>query len=209
MIFKSRKVCPPGYTRRKGYTRKNTGTRVKGVCVRSTSPHNYKPENRGKTMKRRIGALLGTRKRCGPGKIPRSAYVRRISSNVARKGFDKRTRSGKVIHIFPKVRSVFVPSTCITDLGKKGKLPEGAEKIGPLRKGELQKYGYSYKLPETQRREALRKAVGAFGPLSTYRKLDAVAKLSERTNPKAAQVFSADRNWIQQTYSDKGVLRAF
>ncbi len=209
MIFKSRRACPPGYTHRKGYTRKNTGTRVRGVCVRSTSPYSNKPENRGKTMKRRIGALMGTRKRCGPGQIPRSAYVRRISSNVARKGFDKRTKSGKVIHIFPKVRSVFVPSTCITDLGKKGKLPEGAEKIGPLRKGELQKYGYSYKLPETQRREALRKAVSAFGPLSTYRKLDAVAKLSERTNPKASQAFSADRDWIQRSYSEKGVLRAF
>jgi hypothetical protein len=212
-----RRKCKPGYTHRKGYIRKNTGTRVKGVCVRSQSPHRNSlraNESRRRSLLRqrlsrrgKVGA--GSRKRCGPGEILRSAYVRKISSPVAQKGFLKKVRSGKTRRIFPKARATYVKATCVKDLGKPGKLPEGASRIGPLRKGELSKHGYSYKLPEQVRRNALQKAVNEFGALSTFRKLNAVAKLTERTNPVAAQAFSADRNWIRQTYEKGGIMKAF
>jgi hypothetical protein len=189
--------CPSGYIRRRGYTRKNTGKYVKSVCIRSTSGHSRKPTNFSKTMYRR----LGTRKSCPSGQISRKAYVRRMSSQVAKQGYVKRTRSGKTIRIHPRIKSTFVPASCVKDTGKKGKLPEGAPRIGPLRKGELTKYGYSYKAPEATRKNSIRKAIGEFGPLSTFRKLDAVAKLTERTNPKAAKIFKEDRNWIGTQYA--------
>ncbi len=201
--------CPSGYTRRRGYTRRNTGKYVRSLCIRSTSGHSTKPFNKSQTMKRRLGRVLGTRKACPPGQIARKAYVRRLSSMIAKRGFKKHTRTGKTIRIYPKVTSTFVPASCVKDLGKKGKLTEGAPKIGPLRKGELAKHGYSYKASESGRKDALRKAIGEFGALSTYRKLNAVAKLTERTNPTAAKVFKHDRDWIQTQYAEAGKLRAF
>lgn len=202
----NRRKCPPGYVKRRAYTRK-TGTRVKSVCIKSTSPYRMKPKNNRVTMRRRLQAVMGTRKACPPGQIPRAAYVRKISSTVARHGYTKRTKSGKRIRVYPESKSIFVKSSCVEDTGKAGK---GAQIIGPLRKGELSKYGYSYKLPEAQRRAALQSAVQEFGPLSTYRKLNAVAKLSALTNPNASSAFAADRNWIRKTYANaSGVVRAF
>jgi hypothetical protein len=198
--------CPNGYIKRHSYTRKN-GVHVKSVCVRSTSPYNSKPANTRITMRRRLQGILGTRKKCPPGQIPRSAYVRRFSTTVAKKGYTKRSKFGKLIKIFPSLKSTFVKSACVEDKGKAGK---GAQIFGPLRKGELSKYGYSYKLPEPERRMALQKAIQDFGALSTYRKLNAVSKLTTITNPKASSSFAADRNWIRKTYSNStGVMKAF
>jgi hypothetical protein len=143
----------------------------------------------------------GTRKSCPPGMIPRASYVRRISSSIAKQGYLKHTRSGKTIKVFPKTKSIYVKASCIKDLGKPGK---GKNVIGPLKKGELSKYGYSYRLPESERRSSLQKAIQEYGPLSTYRKLNAVAKLSTRTNPSASLAFTLDRNWIRNTYGFNG-----
>lgn len=191
--------CSRGYTRRQGYIRKNTGRYVKATCIRSTRSYNKK-QAKGRS---------GTRKRCPNGQIARASYVRRVSSNVAKKGYTKKISSGKIVKIFPKQRSTFVKSACVKDLGKPGKLPAGAPQIGPLKKGELAKHGYSYKLPESIRRTALEKAVKEYGPLSTYRKLNAVSKLTVRTSPIASSTFAADRNWIRSKYSTQGELKAF
>jgi hypothetical protein len=186
--------CPRGYSRRKGYTRKNTGKYVHSTCVKGLHSH-------AKAMKTR----KTTRKHCPQGMIPRVGYFRKISSSVAREGYIKHTRSGKTVKVFPKTRSVYVKASCIKDLGKPGK---GKNGIGPLRKGDLSKYGYSYKLSEAERREALQRAIRAYGPLTTFRKLNAVAKLSSLTNPSAAESFAADRNWIRLAYGSNGTLYA-
>lgn len=202
--------CPPGMTRRNGYTRKNTGTRVKSVCIRSTSKYRNPAKNTTRRQENRLGRFLGTTRACPPGEIARKAYVRRITSRVGKEGYSRKTKSGKTIRVYPKVKSILVKSSCVKDLGEPGKLPEGAPRIGPLRKGELKKYGYSYKLPEGQRRVALQRAIAKMGALNTYRKLNAVAKLSERSAPAASASFSADRNWIRATYAAaNGTLRAF
>ena len=202
--------CPPGYKRRKGYTRKNTGTRIKTACIRSTSKYSKPAQNTRKRQAARLATVLGQKKECPPGQIARAAYVRRISSNVHRKGYKKTTVSGKTIKVYPKVKSVFVPATCVTDVGKPGKLPADAPRIGPLRKGELSKHGYSYKLPEAQRHTSLQSAIQEFGPLDTSRKLNAVAKLTASSSPNASRVFAADRNWIRAIYgSANGTLQAF
>lgn len=161
-------------------------------------------------MRSRIGSMTGTKKKCPPGKILRAAYIRKISTPIAKQGYIKRLSNGRQIRVFPKGKETFVPAGCIDDKGKAGKLPEGAPTIGPLRKGELRKHGYSYKLPEDERHAALKRAVDEFGPLSTYRKLNAVSKYTVLSQPKASKTFTADRNWIRKTYADEsGVIRAF
>jgi len=119
---------------------------------------------------------------CGPGKILRSSYTRHV---VKKNGSVKETK---------------VSATCVRDMGKKGKLPKGAPTIGPLKKGELQRFGYMYKLPDHDRHNALRAAIKVLGSLNVYRKLDAVAKLTNLTSPKASATFAADRDWIRSKY---------
>jgi hypothetical protein len=105
-------------------------------------------------------------------------------------------RKGKLIVTKPKVRETRVRSACIRDRGLRGKGTTG--KIGPLKKGELIKYGYSYRLSDKMRHEALKRAVKAYGPLETYHKLDAVAKLSKRVAPDASAIFAMDRDWVRE-----------
>lgn len=155
--------CPPGYSKRSGFTRKTNGKHIKAICVVS------------QTKSKKQG-------RCGPGKILRSAYTRHITGkNGVRK-------------------SVSVSASCIRDVGKPGKLAPGAPAIGPLKKGELQRFGYAYKLPEGDRHTALYRAIKELGPLNVYRKLDAVAKLTHLTNPQASATFGGDRDWIRSRY---------
>jgi len=47
------------------------------------------------------------------------------------------------------------------------------------------------------RHEGLVKAIKAYGALETYRKLDAVAKLSKRAAPDASAIFAMDRDWVR------------
>ena len=65
------------------------------------------------------------------------------------------------------------------------------------------KYGYQYRLSDSLRQTALKKAIKHYGALSVYRKLDAVAKLSVRTAPDASNIFVRDRNWIRENFELK------
>ena len=77
------------------------------------------------------------------------------------------------------------------------------KRIGKLRKGELIKYGYQYRLSDLSREKALVKAVAAYGALSVYHKLDAVAKLSATHAPDASKIFAKDRDWVRLHYLKK------
>jgi len=101
-------------------------------------------------------------------------------------------RRGKLIVTSPKVRATRVRSACVKDSSRKAT----QTRIGPLKKGELIKYGYSYRLSDKLRHEALVKAIKAYGPLETYHKLDAVAKLSKRVAPDISKIFTFDRDWV-------------
>jgi hypothetical protein len=117
--------------------------------------------------------------KCGKGKIIRKAFTRKSGTKV--------------------------PAICVKDMGKKGKLAKGAPRIGPLRKGGLSKYGYSVKASETSRKKALTRAIRKNGALPTYRKLNAISKLTRRTSPSVSKTFAKDRNWVYVKYSeDKG-----
>lgn len=211
--YKSGQACPSGYHKRRGYTLKKTGTYVPPRCIRSTTVYaESSNEFKTRTLKRpaarlqRHGKTRGnTRKVCPPGQVARAAYVRRFTSGIKQRGFTVKRKSGKTYRVYPKKNHTVVRSACIKDKGLPGKAKPG-EQIGPLRKGELKKHGYVYRLPTAKRQEALKKAVAEYGALGVYRKLNAVAKLSVRTAPDASRAFKMDRDWIKKTY---GPLKAF
>lgn len=206
--------CPDGYHKRAAY-KSTSGKYVPPRCVRSTTV--YKESSKEFKQKaaqrqtRRLKAYIPSirslsRKVCPPGMIERKAFVRKYSTPVRQRGFTVRRSTGKVYRVHPKGKSSFVESRCVKDLGLPGR--GGTKKsFGPLRKGELAKYGYSFQSSEAARHEALKKAVGSYGVLGVFRKLDAVAKLMKRTVPEAARVFKADRDWIKQAYGPK--MKAF
>lgn len=144
---------------------------------------------------------MATRKNngCPQGYILRRGYTRKFRPSVKSTGFTVR-RKGTVYTVRPKANTIRVPASCIKNRGLPGKGPEG---IGKLRKGELIKYGYQYRLSDSLRQAALKKAVKRYGALSVYRKLDAVSKLSLRTAPDASKIFSRDRDWIRENFSLK------
>ncbi len=139
---------------------------------------------------------------CPQGYIKRRGYTRRFKPSVKTSGFTVRRR-GTVYTVRPKANTIRVPAACIKDRGLPGKGPREGEGIGKLRKGELIKYGYQYRLSDALRQKALKKAIKRYGPLSVYRKLDAVAKLSLRTAPDASSIFSRDRNWVKTNFELK------
>lgn len=139
---------------------------------------------------------------CPPGYMLRKGYTRKFRNTTKQEGYLVH-KFGKVYTVKPKKNVTYVSSACIKNRGLPGKGPREGEGFASLRKGELIKYGYSYRLSNTVRRKALEKAIKAYGALPVYRKLDAVAKLSMRTAPEAHKVFVADRDWIQHNYELK------
>jgi hypothetical protein len=175
--------CPEGKVFRKGYTHKS-GKYVKGSCVKRPGANTRRSNNSS----------------CPPGHILRKSYTRKMSNSVARQGYERTKKNGSKFRVFPKKLERHVQATCIVNRKSKSSIPKGTKTFGDLKQGELKKYGYSYRLPEGERRKALTKAINAYGASTTYHKLNAVAKLTARTVPKASKAFSDDRNWIRFSY---------
>ena len=192
--------CKEGYRKREGYV-SFFGTRVAPRCVRSTTVYKSTRRNKPKVYIPSVKTLA--RKACPPGMIERKEYTRKFSSGVRQKGYIVRKRNGTTYTVHPKSQGSKIKPTCIKD--KKTSSKE-TKKIGPLRKGELSKHGYSFRVSREERHKALRQAVKEFGVLGVYRKLDAVAKLSKSTIPEASRVFKDDRNWINKRL---GPIKAF
>jgi hypothetical protein len=138
--------------------------------------------------------------KCPKGYILRKGYTRKFKITVKQLGYTVR-RGSHVFTVRPKKNSIHVPATCIKDRGLPGKGPrEGQGSFAKLRKGELLKFGYSYRLSDSTRRVALKRAIEHYGALGVFRKLDAVAKLSARTAPDASHIFAIDRDWVRRNY---------
>ena len=193
--FNENKGCPRGYTKKTSYL---SVFGKKPRCVRSTAAK--KSKNQTRKNKLYIPSMKTlARNVCPRGMIERKAYVRKYSNTVRKAGFTVKRATGTTYRVHPKANAATVKSKCIKNTGKPG---QGVPKsIGPLRKGELAKHGYSYKETEDKRHTALRRAVSDYGALGVYRKLDAVAKLSVKTAPKASDVFEKDREWVQSKYA--------
>lgn len=146
---------------------------------------------------------MTTRKNnCPKGHIMRKEYTRKFRQSVKSSGFTVR-RKGTVYTVHPKANTIKVKAACIKNRGLLGKGPTEGDGIGKLRKGELIKYGYQYRLSDSLRQAALKKAINKYGALSVFRKLDAVAKLSVRTAPDANIIFTKDRKWVRDNYELK------
>ena len=139
-----------------------------------------------------------SRKNCPPGQILRKAYTRRYSTAVRARGFTVKKSSGVAYRVKPEAKNMHIEARCVKNTGLPGKGPRSGRGFGPLKKGELAKYGYSFRASESQRHAALKKAVSEYTALGVYRKLDAIAKLTMRTVPNAAKVFAADRDWVRK-----------
>lgn len=184
--------CPRGFHPRKAYTIKRTGTRVSAACIRATTSAEPRAEFLARTRQRMTQRLKGFRvlargfsRRCGSGKILRGPYVRILS------------KSGK--------RS-YIPAACITNRGAPGKgLASGKPGIGPLRSGDLERFGYTNvtDLSQARRHIALAAAVREYGSLTVWRKLNAVYVYTKRSSPESSRIFKADRDWVNATYGIK------
>ena len=126
---------------------------------------------------------MATRK-CGKGKIYRKSYTRRG------------TRAD---------RKSIVRGQCIRNVGVPGKGFRGGPGIGQLRSGELSKFGYDHVVSKTmaQRRDALEKAVKAYGSLGVWRKLNAVQVYTRRLSPASSKIFKEDMDWVRGKYGIK------
>ena len=201
--YNSNKGCPSGYHKRSGY-KSSSGAYVPPRCVKSTTRYaETSREFKNRTLRKPMERLerahvrpqsINTRKVCPKGYILRKAYVRKYTTGIRERGFSVH-RGQKTYRAYPTSDSTVVKASCIKDRGLKGKGPQA---IGPLRKGELRKYGYIYRKSSGERHAALRKAAKEYGALGVYRKLNAVAKLSSRTEPNISRVFKSDRNWVKE-----------
>jgi len=135
---------------------------------------------------------------------PFGGRIRRIT----RKGYTRRShartsysRKGHVHVRRATVKRSHVPEGRIPDQGAPGKW---ADLHGPgiaiTHPGSLSSVGYSVVSKPTRRHSALRKAVRKFGPLSTFRKLQAVGTYTRRTSKGRSKKFMADRNWVKKKY---------
>ena len=134
---------------------------------------------------------------CPPGTIKRKGFTRTFRKSITRSGFTVR-RKGKMYTVRPKAESVHIPASCVKSRG-----PAGTKSFGKLRKGDLIKYGYQYRLADRLRHGALEKAMKVYGALTVFHKLDAVAKLSTTSAPDASKIFAMDRDWIREHHLRK------
>jgi hypothetical protein len=130
---------------------------------------------------------------CPQGYTRRKGYTRRYKSAVKASGFTVR-RKGTLYTVHPSKNNIVVGSTCV-----KAKAV-GSMRIGKLRKGDLIKYGYQYRLSDRLRHAALKRAIDVYGALTVYHKIDAVAKLSVTVAPDAHHIFAKDREWIRANF---------
>lgn len=119
------------------------------------------------------------------------------SGEILRKGYTRRAYTKKT---GTRVESTTVPASCILDIGAVGKINNG---IGTLKKGALEQFGYSVTKTEKSRHAALNAAINMYGPLSVYRKLNAVAVYTKRTSPAKSKRFLEDRAYVGKKYGYK------
>jgi len=161
----------------------------------NTSPSNTAKRRTRKLIQAIPSIRTLSRKNCPAGMIRKKAYVRKYSTAVKQRGYTVKKKDGKEYRIRPKASEMYVESKCIKNTGLPGK---GPALFGPLRKGDLAKYGYSFRRSDAERHAALRKAIEEYGATGVYRKLNAVTKLLSRTHPTYSAKFKKDREWVHR-----------
>lgn len=123
-----------------------------------------------------------SRKKCPKGSISRKGYT-----------YIKKSTGKKI-----KVKS-----SCVKSKGLRSKGKKTSRVLPTLKKGSLTKYGYAILGSETERHNALKKALKAYGYSSVVKKLNAVKLLTKNTNPKNSKIYGRDLRWIQKNNKSK------
>ncbi len=145
---------------------------------------------------------LGLTKRCPPGFIMRAPYRRQFGSQTKKSGYNVHKKN-RTYRVYPKAGSVVVKAACIKNRGLPGKGVNSGKAIGPLKEGELTRYGYNAHKSAEERHDALKKAIEVYGALNVFQKLNAIANLTKRLRGdarKAHEIFASDRRWVQEHY---------
>lgn len=147
--------------------------------------------------------------KCPEGFIKRASYYRTSANKTNSKSKKKKdsqnttrpnTRKRTYVHE-ACIKSRGLPGKTSLQYGRDGK-PAG---IGPLKKGELGKYGYHHldELSKTERKQSLRQAVAEMGAPRVVRKLGAIRTYLKNTSPKVSAKFYEDQKWVRKTFDDE------
>ena len=162
------------------------------------------------------GGLMSTvrkmTRRCPEGYVYRKAYTRRFHTKTRVKGFSVQRKDGTRYKIYPKQKTATVKASCIREktTGRRSRsrghtkspgLSMNSSECQKLRRGELFKYNYQYRLPVTARRLALKKAIVDQGPLRVFKKLSLASKCAKSVKPAAAKVFAEDASYVEDSYA--------
>ena len=124
-----------------------------------------------------------------------------MASATCKKGFHPRkryTRKAYTRKTKARVAAVAVkPTTCVRGYTGPGK------GIGTLKKGALSRYGYGTSNTARSRHIALNAAAKHDGPLTVYRRLNALAVYTKRTSPTTSKVALSDRAYIGEAFGYK------
>jgi len=135
--------------------------------------------------------MSSTRKNCPDGYVSRKGFTRKFRSSLVTSGYTVR-RKGKQFVVHPPSTNIHIGPTCI----KLRKNSSNNTVSSKLRKGDLIKFGYQYRLSDRLREKALRKAINVYDAKTIYYKLNTIAKLSERISPDASNIFTRDKRWV-------------
>jgi len=125
---------------------------------------------------------------CPPGTIFREGHVRKFSKNSGHTV----QRGQKVYTVKHKKNSAYIPATCV-------KPKQTRRNNAGLMRGRLVKYGYSFPLPDSKRKAALKRAMKEIegGPRTVYGILRSAASLAKNSHPDAYLKFSKDMVYVQ------------
>jgi len=134
---------------------------------------------------------------CPRGQIRRKAYTK---SPYRRRAYtDRRGRRVSAA----RVGSAHFPSTCVKDMGKRGKTPASKRVLPKLTPGRLGKYGYQTGKSARARHMALGKAVRKEGYATIVRRVVAASNYMKRTAPSSHAKMLSDLSWMGHTLKSK------
>ena len=136
-----------------------------------------------------------SRRACPPGMVERRSYVRKFSTAIRQKGYTVKRASGASYRVYPKTTAASVKSVCVKDTHTGNSKPHGSR-----RKGELYKYGYSYRESIEKRKTALRHAIKVYGAKGVFRKLKKTTEIAQRLLPSAASIYKNDSDWVKDNF---------
>ncbi len=195
--------CSQGYRKQKGYTRKD-GKRIPTRCVHGESaPDKKKIHGGGLFFKSSI-----TRRNCPKGYVYRKGYTRKFHTKTRVKGYSVQKKDGTRYRIFPKTAMSKVKSSCMRKKrASSASASVTAAQCSSLKRGDLHKYGYQYRLAPSARREALKKAIQTYTPIGVYKRLKLASKCSKDVKPAASKVFAEDASQIRSNYAIESLIK--